>query len=338
MPTRSLLRCLPALCALLSFPDVSAQDCSGLKDGSKLAMEVRSYAALSDHYEGIFYELKPAQQVAEARRYSKALNAGTAKPALSQVIEYAVSGPNAAGEWELLATIGGTEYKSYTACKEGNLYLVRAKGAAFLTYGKDTAGFFTNGVQVLPRGLKTGDLAPGYVDERYFMKSTPEIRKTRFGSGGAPAALLSGEAARYSYSSYLPVTVAGPVESKSIALYQPGVVYGTGSVTVSGKSFDYVKIRTAIWTKVATAAATGEELRKWFADPAFNKQMYDALKSAAPAAQLTARTEDMLGPNKAGYHVTYKEEWIAPGLGMIRSLTYDQWGCLTMAIELKEIR
>jgi hypothetical protein len=161
--------------------------------------------------------------------------------------------------------------------------------------------------------------------------STSDIRKTSFAIGDADYDPFSGSTTTYTYTGYVQAKVNYSVKGKIITIYQSGEVFGEEDLAISGKTYKCFKVRTEIWTKNDTKADTKYELNQWFADPAFNKQIHTQMQNNADRANLKvkANMDDMAGTNKAGYIIKYKEEWISPEFGVIKTKNYDQWGCLT---------
>ncbi len=325
--------------SFLNINNGYAQNCGQLKKGGKIVLEVKTYPLIHDKVGTDFYTLKPAKKVAKAEEYSAELNAGKVNPSATYTMEYVVTDVNANGEYELSADFYGTTYKSYVNCRNDSMYIIRAKGLVYSVYQKDTLGFGTKGTQIIPYNLKTGDLTPGYVDESILTYKNSDIKKTAFALSDGSYNAVSGTVTTITYSGYVPAKIDYSVKGKTLYIYQPGVVVAEEDITVGGKKYKTYKLRTEIWMKNDTKGETKVELDNWFADPKFNKQIHSQLQTSADKANtnVKARMDEMLGTNKAGYIVTYKEEWIAPGLGVVLTKAYDQWGCLISETTLKAI-
>ncbi len=317
-----------------------AQTCIDYKKGDKITMEITTYPLIHDKVGTGFYTMKPKKKVEAAEEYANELNSGKVKPASTYPMEYTVSDIAANGEYELSTTIAGQVYKSYLNCTDNNLYIIRVKGAMQPTvYNGETLGFSTKGIQVVPKNIKVGDVTPGYVDESILTYDKSDIQKTSFAIGDADYSPTSGTMSTSTYTGYVQAKVNYSVKGKVLVLYQGGIVYGEENLTISGKQYHCFKVRTEIWTKNDTKADTKYELDNWFGDAAFNKQVHSQIMAAAAKAneRVKANMDDMLGANKAGYIVSYKEEWINPTLGVLKSNNYDQWGCLQSTITVKSI-
>jgi hypothetical protein len=317
----------------------TAQTCSGLSKGTKMSVEVLTYPLIHDKVGTEFFTMKGKKKAEKAAEYSSDLNSGKVQPASTYALDYVVTDISADGEYESSTTIAGQTYKSYLACKDGNLYISRVKGISYSIYKGDTLGFGTLGVQVVPQNIKAGDLTPGYVDESFLTYNTADIRKTNFAIGNADYNPFSGSTTTSTKTGYVQAKVNYSVKGKILTIYQSGEVFGEEDMVISGKTYKCFKVRTEIWTKNDTKAETTYELGQWFADPAFNKQIHSQMQTNIDRASLKvkANMDDMAGTNKAGYLVKYKEEWIAPDFGVLQAKNYDQWGCLTTLTRVKAL-
>jgi hypothetical protein len=318
----------------------NAQTCLDYKKADKLTLEIATYPLIHDKVGTEFYTMKPKKKVEKAEEYSNDLNSGKVKPASTYTLDYTITDIDANGEYELSTTIAGQTYKSHLNCDDKNLYIIRIKGAMLPTvYNGETLGFSTKGIQIVPKNIKVGDVTPGYVDESILTFEKSDIQKTTFAIGDADYNPVSGSMTTSTYTGYVQARVNYSVKGKTLVLYQGGVVYGEETLTISGKQYKCFKVRTEIWTKNDTKANTKYELDNWFGDAAFNKQVHGQIMAVAAKAneRVKANMDDMLGANKAGYIVSYKEEWICPTAGVLKSNNYDQWGCLQTTITTKAI-
>lgn len=315
---------------LSSSSNLFAQNCLDIKKDDKITLEVTAYPLIHDKYGNEFYAMKPKKKAEKAAEYSKELSSGTVKPASTTSYVYKVTDINAAGEYEVTTNIAGTDYKSYSNCKDGNLYIIRVRGNMLpMVAGADTIGFYTKGVQIVPQNIKVGDLTPGYVDESIISYKNTEIQRMDFAIGETYG----------TYTGYVPAKAVSNTTGKVLTIYQPGAVLAEEQITVSGKTYKAYKVRTEIWTKNDAKTDTKIELQNWFGDPSFSKKIHSQLQSTTNAAdeKVMSRLAEMSGVNEAGYLVTFKEEWIAPNIGVLKAINYDQWGCITSAVSLKSI-
>lgn len=326
----SLLACV----GLSGSFDLQAQPCTDIQEGMKMTMEIASYPLIHDKVGAEFYTMKPKKKAEKAAAYAEELASGSVQPASKYSLTYTVIGKTPEGEYDLATDIAGTSYHSYVSCKDGNLYLLRIKGITYSIVNGDTLGWGTKGVQTIPQNLSVGSLTPGYVDESVLTYNNTDVRKTSFAIGDASYSPGSGSLTTMSYTGYVPAKVSYSVKGKVITINQSGVVYDKETLTISGKPHECFKVRTEIWTKNDTKADTKVELDNWFSDPSFNKQIYSQIQGTADKVdkRLKVKADEAMGVNKAGYLVTYKEEWIYPRLGALKTQNYDQWGCLTSTI------
>jgi hypothetical protein len=108
-------------------------------------------------------------------------------------------------------------------------------------------------------------------------------------------------------------------------------VLGEEDITISGKTYKSYLVGTEVWTKFGTKIDVVVEEKTYFHDPALSKNINKDFQNTYDKGgkRTTAKINEISGANDKGYVVSYKEEWIVPGVGSVKVITYDQFGAIT---------
>lgn len=314
---------------MLLFVACSAfsQQCNLLiKDGSKLTLSFLSYTNPS-LYDPKFPKLKEEKKDAQIAEYNASVASGKIAPASNSPMTFTLkkTGSSPAGdEFTITVNIAGKDYSSYLLCSPDTLYVYRNKGAVELPDGKGgSAGFTLQGPQKLPTKIKVGDKLPIYEDISFLYPVNHEgmtqmIKSQVYGDAGQI------------FSTY-DVKVRETVSfSSEIVHSMYAEVTGEDEIAISGTKYKAFIIESETWSKAkmdATYETNNDDLNKLLkenlakGESKFNKMM---LRKGYN--------------NEKGYMVSYLKEWYAPGIGIVKSESYDllggiAGGMLTTAIE-----
>ena len=91
---------------------------------------------------------------------------------------------------------------------------------------------------------------------------------------------------------------------------------------LNGKDYTAYVIESEKWVKAGAQVSINADNETW-------QKNYD--KMAAKIAKKSNKEIMKMGiQNELGYIVTYLTEWFVPGLGIVKSISYDNNGFLTM--------
>lgn len=210
----------------------------------------------------------------------------------------------------------GTKVTMYQTCKNDTMFLTRDD----LIINAENGMFVVYGQQSIPLQLKVGDKLDPYKD---YMISTP-ITKEGF-------VLVSTSKSNFfaSGNSYFMETIIKTynVQSKTdISMnteyinYVNAKVVSEEQITISGKTFTAYKIEHEQWVK-----------------PNLNVKVNyntDGISGSKQAKDQEAKTNKLLEKkltkvsksmsNKEGYMVTPKTDWFVPGIGIVKTYTYNE--------------
>jgi hypothetical protein len=241
-------------------------------------------------------------------------------------------------EYEISYELAGTVYKFYAACDKDNFYSYRAKGIQPTVYNNDTIGFSILGAQIIPNVLKVGDNVPGYSDlgQMYPVTENRNVRHV-FYNTDEPFPLSQG-----SYTTFygnVTSKVTYTTTTKFIKIYQGGTVLGEEDFTISGKTYKSFLIGTELWTKMDNNIDVKVEEKTYFNNPALSKNINKSFQKAYDKGgkRLESKINEMTGVNDKGYTVSYKEDWIVPGLGAVKTINYDSFGSINSIVTLVAI-
>lgn len=305
-----------------------AQSCTMLAKGMKFTFEVTSYPMILEKEGAAFFTMKQKDKDKKIEEYKTSISSGKVTPKSVSNMVYTISDITPTGEYVFSTTIADKTYNSYLSCKNDTFYILRAKGMMPLVTNNDTMGFYTYGAQGIPVNLKVGGNTPGYIDESVMSTTSQSKVKQNFnvGDGG------------YNYSGYVTATVDYDISFRMLKLYQGGTVNSEEMLNISGKDYKSFVVGTEIWTKNDNKANVVVERQKYFNDPIndkINKQLQKNYDKGGK--KLAAKMNEYTGANEEGYVVTYKEEWVIPGLTVAKTVNYDQYGCILGTIVLKSI-
>lgn len=322
---------LSSIMVLLATMPVSSQNCSQLKVGMKMTFEVTSYPILLEKEGAAFFSLKQKEKDKKIEAYKNQIAEGKVAPKSVTSMVYTITAITPEGDYELSITLSDNKvYKSYLACKDGNFYILRSKGPVPLVTGNDTIGHLAYGAQIVPITLKVGDNTPGYIDE---------IVTSSAGKSTYTSSFFAGDGSGNIYQGYVPVTYNFEVSSKTLKFYQGGTVLAEDKTSVSGTDYTSYVISTEIWSKTDKNANIEIEKETYFNDPALSKQINKQVKKSFEKGgkKLEAKLNQYTGANEQGYVVTYKEEWVIPGLTVAKTINYDVYGIINSVLVLKSI-
>ncbi len=308
-----------------------AQNCSQLKVGMKMTFEVTTYPMILEKEGAAFFTMKQKDKDKKTEEYKKQIVDGKVQAKSVSQMVYTITGVTPEGDYILSITLSDNKvYKSYLACKDNNFYILRSKGAIPLVSNNDTIGHLSYGAQIVPLNLKVGDNTPGYIDE---------IISSNAGKSTYRSTFFAGDGSGNVYRGYVPVTYSFDVTSKTLKFYQGGTVLSEEKSSISGKEYNSYLVSTEIWSKTDKNANIEMEKKNYFNDPSLSKEINKQVKKSFDKGgkKLEVKLNQYTGANEQGYVVTYKEEWIIPGLTVAKTINYDVYGIINSILILKSI-
>ncbi len=305
-----------------------AQNCSLLKVGMKFTFDVTAYPLIIAKDPYAFYKMNQKSKDKAVEEHKSGIISGKIAPSSVTTYVYTVSDIKPTGEYVISITIADKQYDSYVSCKNDTFYILRLKGMMPLVINNDTLGFSTMGAQAIPLNLKVGDITPGYIDESAMATTSQGKVKQQFHVADE----------NFSYSGNVTATVDYETSYRMLKLYQGGNVNSEEIMNISGKDYKSFVVGTEIWTKTDNTVKATVEKEKYFNDPINSKITKQIQKNYDKGGKrIAAKINEMTGVNEDGYIVSYKEEWVIPGLTNAKTVNYDQWGCINSIIVLKSI-
>jgi hypothetical protein len=305
-----------------------AQNCSLLSKGMKFTFEVTTYPFVTEKDAVGFMKMNQKGKDKVAAEHQAGIISGKIAPKSVTTSIYTITDITPTGEYVFSTTIGDKKFDSYLNCKNDTFYILRSKGMIPLVSKNDTMGFYSYGAQAIPLNLSVGKNTPGYIDESVMATTAQNKVKQNFnvGDGG------------YNYSGYVTATVDYDISYRTLKFYQGGIVNSEENVNISGKDYKSFVVGTEMWSKTDNKSTVSVEKEKYFNDPINNKINKQIQKNYDKGGKkLDAKLNQFTGANEEGYIVTYKEEWVIPGITIAKTTNYDQWGCINSTIVLKSI-
>lgn len=322
---------LLSVCILFVSFQLYPQGCkdSPLTLGKKLKIETNTYPLTLEVLGAGLFSMKQKEKDAKIAEHKANILSGK-QAATKATFDYVVSNVSTTGnntEYEISTEIGGQTYKSYVMCSQDTFYCYRIKGVQWSVYNNDTIGFALLGVQMLPYTMKVGDIVPGYIDigQGFPATETKKITHSFYENETNPL-----QSSYTTYYGQVTSDVTYTYTSAYIKIHQGGTVIGEEDITISGKTYKSYIIGTEVWTKFGTNIDVAVEEKTYFNDPALSKKINKSFQKAYDKGgkRLDAKINEITGANEQGYTVSYKEEWIVPGIGTVKGINYDQFGCI----------
>jgi hypothetical protein len=310
-----------------------------IKDGQKLNLEIRTWtnSLMADKK---FLKASDDKKEAMIAAYNAGIMAGTTPVASSYPMTYLAKKSDAkdGAEYALRTTIADKNYFSYVVCKDDTLYLARNRGPIEMPDSKGGIyGFTIQGVQKIPMKLKVGDMLPPYEDisiitpqtsvEKVQIKVFSHNATNTTSEFGFATDSRTGESGFGNYTktttsavyNLIDVDVRKTLKSSAHYLnYAIAKATGEEDVVVGASRYKAIVIESENWSKSVLDASfeSATEQANREAKSAFEK--YEVYK--AKLAKRWGYT------NELGYTVMYKKEWFVPGLGMVKTESYDPFG------------
>lgn len=327
----------------LSF-SLNAQKCTEFEPGQVIKLSVKTWFCMKPMMPE-WAKMKPAEKAKFVEEYNKNAESGTEKPAYEGHLETTIKEvlflqdkPELGVLIVASTPIAGVDYVGNTLCKGDTLFIVR--GDKRITYAvgpnKDTTGYTITGVQIIPNNLKVGDVLPMYED---YTTTLP----TNKGWTTSVSQVVGYKDVKSTYQQQdMNNNLWQVTETKSEAVWDDVTVnvniesqfvmqtknYVNANVTreeeleIDGKKYKAFVIESQKWVKSGTQTVITSDNKKWQNTyERVNKRIQK--KSNKEIAKMGIQNEE-------GYMVTFLTEWFVPGLGTVKSESYDLNGFLTM--------
>lgn len=327
MKTKTL--CIVILALLITnSANLIAQNCTMLSKGMKFTFEVTTYPLAMEKDPVAFMKMNQKGKDKAVAEHKTGISSGEITPKSVTKSVYTITDITSTGEYVLSTTIADKQYDSYFSCRNDTFYILRAKGMMPLITNNDTTGFYTYGTQAIPINLKVGDVTPGYIDESAMTTTSVGKVKQNFN-------VNKGD---YNYKGYVNATVDYETSYRMLKLTQSGNVNSEEVLNIAGKDYKTFVVGTEIWLKTGVKVDATVEKEKYFNDPINDKITKQIQKNYDKGGKrLAAKMNQYTGANEEGFIVSYKEEWVIPGLTIAKTVNYDQWGCVVSTLVLKSI-
>jgi hypothetical protein len=333
--THKIMKTIALVILMVFFlGNAESQNClQALKKGTKLTYEIATYPLTIEILGPKQAKMKQKEKDEIIDKYKSDILSGTIKPTVSSFSTEIsnVTESNGATEYEASYTVAGVVYKSYMACKKDSVYIYRIKGIQYSVWNNDTLGFALLGTQILPVSLKVNDATPGYSDigESFPKTETRKVQhKFNVGEDYNPYASY-----HTTYYGTVSANETWTSTSKYYKIFQGGNVIGEENFSINGKDYKSYIIGNETWTKFGTNFDIKVEEENYFDDLSYrmnhkiNKQI---VKAYSKGGKKTAATiNEVSGANEQGYVVSYKEDWFVPEVGIVKTITYDNYGNIT---------
>jgi hypothetical protein len=331
-----------------------------LTKGQKFKYEIANYPLTIQILGSNQVKMKQKDKMAKVEQYKADILSGKVQPTMSTFETYIsdVTQKDSMTEYEVSYSVSGQTYRSWMAVKGELCYLFRSKaGLTPAIVNGDTAGFTFLGTQIIPCNLKVGDNTPGYSDVSEGFPVS-EKRKVRHNFHVTE----SDNFYQTSYTEYTGEVTSNETwtsTSKYHKIFQGGKVVSEDKCTISGKEYNCFVIGTETWTKFGTTFDVKVEEGKYFDDPGYlsfadikagrtnhtpyapgiskkiNKEIQRTYDRGGK--RLKEMMNEVSGANEQGYVVGYKEDWFVPGLGITKTITYDNYGNISSIAKLVAI-
>lgn len=319
-----------------------AQKCTLFEQGKAYKSTGKGWFCMKPLEPG-WAKMKAGDKAKFIEEYNKNVESGSEKPSYEGQYDVTVKNVNLENNNELVTVsmlISGVEYSFNLICLNDTMFFFRGPRMTFTVANGDTTGISIIGVQAIPNKLKVGDVLPIYEDygiaypkiKEWQTKRTELAgyeRKTEKGCGhfldSRDLTYKNGEYIKtYSKAIYEDVTVNVKEKSQFMMLtknYVNATVAGEEDIILSGKTYKANIIESQKWVKSGMETAIDSDNKAW------QKNYENHLKKI----QKKSNKEVMkLGlTNEYGYLVTYTTEWFVPGIGIVKSISYDLNGFIT---------
>jgi hypothetical protein len=319
---------------------VYAQACNMiLKDGQKVKLNIKTWTNPLTG-DAKFTKAKEDAQTLKIAAYNEGVQSGTtpATSAYPMVYTAKKSDVKDAEEYALRTEIAGKNYYSYVVCKDDTMYLARNRGPIEVPDGKGGIyGYTIQGVQKLPLKMQVGDILPSYSDITIvFPTSTTDIVKhkvfshyssstsnesgffvdSRTGESGIGPYTKTTTSAVYNT---IDVEVKKTLSSNGHTInYALAKVTGEQEMSVGGTKYKAFIIDSESWTKQVMNASFES------ANEEVNRAQQAQFEKGQQWVEKLMKKKGY--NNDLGYAVMYKREWFVPGLGAVKTQSFDMFG------------
>lgn len=322
---------------------LNAQECSLYEQGKVIKSSMKTWFPMKPMMPE-WAKMKQAEKNKNVDEFNKNAESGIEKPSYEGTFELPINDIISVPNADLItftSVFNGIEYKTYTACRNDTMFFVR--GPRFSIEYKDgkPAGYKIIGVQIIPNKLQVGDVLTPYTD---YGETFPEIKewqeqvtifagyeeKKETGTGvffdSYDSKWKSGDYER-TYSEAVYIEVMGTFQEKSsFAMetrnYVNARVVREEIITIDGQPYNAYVIESQKWVKAGPDVSIKSNIESW-------QKIYDKI-SAKVAKKANKEIAAMGLQNEQGYMVTYMTEWFVPGLGIVKTIGYDNNGFLTL--------
>lgn len=325
--------------AMLATSILNAQNCLiALKKGTKLTYEISNYPLTIQVLGANQYKMKQKEKDEIIEKHKNDILSGKIQPTKSTFATEItnVSDFNGATEYEASYDVSGTIYKSWIACRNDSIFMYRTKGIQYTIWNGDTLGFGLLGTEIIPVNIKVDDNIPGYSDIGQSFPKTEAVQVQRSFNVYDDYNPFS----RYQTSYYGKVTSneKWTYTSEYYKIFQGGKVLAEETFSIGGKDYKGYFIGTETWTKFGTDIKIEVEEKNYFNDVNYklnHKITKDIQRSFDKGGKKSkAMIDEISGANEFGYVVGYKEDLFVPEIGIVKTVTYDNYGNITSITNL----
>lgn len=239
-------------------------------------------------------------------------------------------------------------YTSQVMCTNDSMYIARNKYPIIQEYEGTIMGIGIQGVKVIPLNIKVGDILPPYQDvgltpktsETFTMeekvltdiKTTTSIKYGAFQDSYDYQLKYGSHKVTETEYVYETIDVEVKKEAQGFLFtvnYAYAIVSGTEEVEYNGKKYTAYIIDSESWGKGMNQI----EYESSSAQIVKNLKRMDRWveKKGAKFLAKSGMT------NEEGYIVTSSREWYVPGLGVVKTATYDMFGNFSSITTVKAI-
>ena len=333
---------------LLGHTETLYAQCWEVQKGQELTVTTTVWANALPYTEKKWAKLKTSQRDDLVDKLNQRIESGVEAPFSTNTSMLRVTDAhteNHNSSITFTAIDAGYEYESTSHCTADTFYFVRNHDVLYSTKEGDTTGWAMQGVQRIPAKLEIGTRLPSYRDLSF---SIPQTRRQKvlevvkvfsyrtttngdMGWGFDPNGDWGYGRKQKTETHNVYRNIAHTVDvteqvQGQIIYYLYAWVTAKESLEIGGQQREAFVIESQSWAKTDRIVNYETEAQH------IAEQM--RAKQIKAENWIAKRTVKRGYTNEAGYVITFRKEWFVPGIGIVRSETYDNHGAIQTRSEV----